>query len=154
MNSFDGRIKADAAILPAGQNSSGQNSISVYVTNTANVMLDIDGYFITPGSSTLAFFSLPPCRVVDTRGANGPLGGPTLVNRQVRDFPILQSELRHTVLRASVLTQCHRASKEPAAAGLPDRLAGRVATTCRFHFERSHRSDYGQRRDRPGRNQR
>jgi hypothetical protein len=91
MNSFDGRTKADAAILPAGQNSSGQNSISIYVTNTANVILDIDGYFITPGSGTLAFFSLPPCRVVDTRGANGPLGGPALVNRQVRDFPILQS---------------------------------------------------------------
>jgi hypothetical protein len=87
MNSFDGRTKADAAIVPAGQSS----SVSVYVTDTANVILDINGYFTTPGSSTLAFFSLPPCRIVDTRGANGQLGGPILANGQVRDFPLLQS---------------------------------------------------------------
>ncbi len=87
MNSFDGRTKADAAIVPAGQSS----SVSIYVTNTANVIIDIDGYFTTPGSSTLAFFSLPPCRIVDTRGANGPLGGPILANGHIRDFPILQS---------------------------------------------------------------
>ncbi len=87
MNSGDGRTKANAAILPAGDNS----SVSVYVTQTADVILDINGYFVTPSSNTLAFFSLPPCRVVDTRGTNGDLGGPILANRQVRDFPILEA---------------------------------------------------------------
>jgi hypothetical protein len=90
MNS-DGRVKADAAILTAGQNSLGQNSVSIYVTDTSNVILDINGYFKTPGSGTLAFFSLPPCRIVDTRGAPGQFGGPSLANGVARDFPILQS---------------------------------------------------------------
>jgi len=64
MNSPDGRIKANAAIVPAG-NPSG--SVSVYVTNTTNVILDIDGYFAQPGSGTYQFYPLTPCRIVDTR---------------------------------------------------------------------------------------
>jgi len=84
LNSADGRVKANAVVLPAGDNS----AISIYATDTTDVIVDIDGYFIAPGSSTLAFFSLPPCRVADTRGADGPLGGPMLLNGQVRDFPV------------------------------------------------------------------
>jgi Pro-kumamolisin, activation domain/Divergent InlB B-repeat domain len=87
LNSGDGRVKANAAIVPAGSNA----SVSVYVTNTSDVLLDIDGYFIPSSTSTLAFFTLPPCRIVDTRGPNGPLGGPYLLNQQTRDFPILQA---------------------------------------------------------------
>ena len=64
LNSPDGRIKANAAIVPAGTPS---GSVSVYVTDTTNVILDIDGYFEASGGSTLAFYTLPPCRVVDTR---------------------------------------------------------------------------------------
>src|SRR6202000_1377722 len=41
MNSLDGRIKADAAIVGAG--SAG--AVDVFVNNTANVILDINGYF-------------------------------------------------------------------------------------------------------------
>ena len=44
LNSFDGRIKANAAILPAGTSS----SVSVFVSNTADAILDINGYFIAP----------------------------------------------------------------------------------------------------------
>jgi xanthomonalisin len=87
LNSYDGRVKANAAILPAG---SGE-AVSVYVTDTSDILLDIDGYFVPTTSSTLAFFSLTPCRVVDTRNTNGPLGGPILTNEQVRTFPVLQS---------------------------------------------------------------
>jgi hypothetical protein len=87
MNSFDGRIKANAVILPAGDTA----SVSVFVSNTADVVLDIDGYFISPSASTVAFFSLPPCRVIDTRNANGPLGGPILQKNQSREFPILDA---------------------------------------------------------------
>ena len=87
MNSGDGRTKADATIVPAGDSS----SVSIYVTDTANIILDINGYFVAPGSSTLAFFPVSPCRVVDTRGANGDLGGPVLQNGQARSFPILEA---------------------------------------------------------------
>jgi len=88
LNSYDGRVKANAAIVPAGGDNA---SVSVYVTDTSDVILDIDGYFIPSSSSTLAFFTLPPCRIADTRGADGPLGGPYLQNQQTRDFPILQA---------------------------------------------------------------
>ena len=89
MNSFDGRTKADAAILPAGVSG----GVSVFVTDTANVILDIDGYFAPATSSTLAFYSVPPCRVADTRSSSYPqgLGTPHLSGGVARDFPVLNS---------------------------------------------------------------
>ena len=54
-------------------------------------VIDIDGYFELAGSSTLAFYPLIPCRVLDTRNSNGPLGGPFLTSGQERDFPVLSS---------------------------------------------------------------
>jgi uncharacterized repeat protein (TIGR03803 family) len=87
MNSLDGRIKANAAIVPAGTNG----AVSVYVNNTSNVLIDIDGYFAPVSSSTLQFFPLTPCRVVDTRNPNGDLAGPFLNANQERDFPVLES---------------------------------------------------------------
>jgi YVTN family beta-propeller protein len=87
MNSLDGRIKANAAIVPAGY----QGQVSVFVNDSSDVVLDIDGYFTAPGSSTLAFYPLAPCRIVDTRNTNGDLGGPFLNQDQQRDFPVLES---------------------------------------------------------------
>ncbi len=84
MNSLDGRVKANAAIVPAGAG----NAVSVFVTNTTNVLIDINAYFAPVSPSTLAFFPLTPCRVVDTRNANGSLGGPFLQGGQERDFPV------------------------------------------------------------------
>ena len=68
LNSLDGRIKANAAIMPAG--TSGE--ISVYATNTTNVIVDVNGYFAPVSGSTLAFYPLPPCRVADTRHSTYP----------------------------------------------------------------------------------
>jgi DNA-binding beta-propeller fold protein YncE len=87
MNSLDGRIKANAAVVPAGLGG----AVNVYVSNTADVVLDIDGYFVPTSGSTLAFYPLTPCRVLDTRNANGDLGGPFLSGGQERDFPLLES---------------------------------------------------------------
>ena len=80
LNSTDGRIKANAAIVPAGTNG----AVSVYVSNTTNVILDIDGYFAPPGSDTYQFYPLTPCRIVDTRGGDGGI----LRARTERDYPI------------------------------------------------------------------
>jgi YVTN family beta-propeller protein len=87
LNSLDGRVKANAAIVPAGAGG----AVSVYATNSTNVILDINGYFLPPAGSTLQFYSLAPCRVVDTRNARGALGGPSLSGGQARDFPVLAS---------------------------------------------------------------
>jgi uncharacterized repeat protein (TIGR03803 family) len=87
MNS-DGRTKANAAIVPAG--TSG--AVSVYVTDTTDVLLDINGYFTSATPAvTYEFYPLPPCRLVDTRGTNGHLGGPYLQGAVERDFPLLES---------------------------------------------------------------
>jgi hypothetical protein len=37
----------------------------------------------------LDFYTLAPCRIVDTRNTNGPLGGPVMSAGQVRSFPVL-----------------------------------------------------------------
>src|SRR5271157_4596203 len=87
LNSFDGRVKANAAIVPAGASA----AVSVYVTNTTDLVLDIDGYFAPVSNSTLAFYPLPPCRVADTRNASGDLGGPYLTGGKERDFPMLEA---------------------------------------------------------------
>ncbi len=90
LNSYDGRVKANAAIVPAGTPS---GSVSVYVTDTTNVILDINGYFIDT-SGTLQFYPLTPCRVVDTRaGSQEPqgLGPPSFSAMEVRPLPILTS---------------------------------------------------------------
>jgi hypothetical protein len=89
LNSLDGRIKANAAIIPAG--ASGE--ISVYASNTTNVIVDVNGYFAPVSSSTLAFYPLTPCRVADTRHSTYPpgLGPPYLTGGQERAFPILNA---------------------------------------------------------------
>jgi len=85
LNSVDGRIKSNAAIVPAGS----EGAISIYATDTTHVILDINGYFV-PATDTaaLAFYPVTPCRIVDTRNADGPLGGPSLAANSTRSFPI------------------------------------------------------------------
>ncbi len=88
LNSFDGRIKAVAAIVPAGANG----GLCAFVTDDTDFVLDINGYFVpaaNPGA--LAFYPVTPCRLVDTRNAAGPLGGPNLAAQETRTFPILSS---------------------------------------------------------------
>ena len=89
VNSPDGRVKANAAIVPAGTNG----GVNIYATNTTNVVLDINGYFAPVSGSTLEFYPLPPCRVADTRQSSFPpgLGPPSLTGGQPRDFPILNA---------------------------------------------------------------
>ena len=89
LNSLDGRIKANAAIIPAG--TSGE--ISVYAAATTNVIVDVNGYFAPVSGSTLAFYPLTPCRVADTRNNSYPQGlGPPFLNAgQERQFPILNA---------------------------------------------------------------
>ncbi len=92
LNSVDGRVVANAAIVPAG--TSG--SISAYVTGHTDLILDINGYFAAPngqgnGSNPSIFATTTPCRALDTRNGAGPLGGPGLPANSTRDFPIPSS---------------------------------------------------------------
>ena len=88
MNS-DGRVKANAAIVSAGVSG----GVSVFVANTSDVVLDIDGYFAPASQSTLEFYPLAPCRVADTRNSGEPqgLGPPSLSAGVPRNFPVLDA---------------------------------------------------------------
>ena len=99
-------------------------AVSVYVTNTTNVVLDINGYFAPVSASTLAFYPLTPCRVADTRKASFPpgLGPPYLQGIQEREFPILNAtSLQHSLHRSRLFAELLRGA--PRAAGLHDGLA-------------------------------
>jgi len=85
----DGRVKANAAITPAGTNG----GVSVFASDATQLILDIDGYFVPAGTSAsgLEFFPVTPCRVADTRNAMGSLGGPSLEANTARAFPVQSS---------------------------------------------------------------
>ncbi len=84
----DGRIKANAAIVPAGANG----GVSVFATNPTHLVMDISGYFVPAASASgLQFYALPPCRIADTRGTDGNSGGPSLTGGRNRDFAVLSS---------------------------------------------------------------
>ncbi|MFL6415758.1 MAG: hypothetical protein ACJ74Y_08830 [Bryobacteraceae bacterium] len=86
LNSYDGRTKADAAIVPAGENG----AISVFATDPTHLVIDINGYFVPDSDQTaLAFYPISPCRLVDTREAAGALGAPILGAGEERRFPVL-----------------------------------------------------------------
>ncbi len=85
LNSWTGKVVANAAIVPAGTNE----SISVYVSNPTDVILDGNGYFAPPGSTgSLTFYAVTPCRVADTRNPAGPFGGPEMAAATTRSFAI------------------------------------------------------------------
>ncbi|MEO8372887.1 MAG: BACON domain-containing protein, partial [Candidatus Solibacter sp.] len=88
LSSTDARVKADMAIVAAGING----SISIAASQTTNVVVDINGYFVpASGASDLAFYPVTPCRLVDTRIGTGALAGPAIVASQNRTFPVLSS---------------------------------------------------------------
>ena len=86
LNSYDGRTKANAAIVPAGING----AVSGFTTDDTELIIDVNGYFVSASdSSALAFYPVAPCRLMDTRGAAGQLGAPTLVAQQERACTLL-----------------------------------------------------------------
>lgn len=64
LNSYNGTVVANAAIVPAGSNG----DISVYSSDQTDIILDINGYFAPPGGAGgLSLYNLAPCRVSDSR---------------------------------------------------------------------------------------
>jgi hypothetical protein len=83
LNSLDGRVKANAAIVPAGAGG----AVSVFVTDPSDVVLDINGYFVpVSGANGLSFYPVTPCRIADTRNATGPFGAPSISAGGTRTF--------------------------------------------------------------------
>jgi hypothetical protein len=87
LNSDNGQVVANAAIVPAGTGG----GVTAYVTDQTNLITDINGYFTSTPSTPLVFTTVTPCRVADTRNANGPFGGPVMSANSTRSFPIPNS---------------------------------------------------------------
>lgn len=73
LNSWDGQVVPNTAIVPAGSNG----EISVFASDDTDIIIDISGYFSAPGQSGgLRFYPQTPCRVVDTRLIAAPVPFP------------------------------------------------------------------------------
>ncbi|HEX5718186.1 MAG TPA: M12 family metallo-peptidase [Thermoanaerobaculia bacterium] len=73
------------AVTPA--RSTGKVAVAVTNPNAQSSSL-ADGFFYSPPPTLSDFYTLTPCRVVDTRNAIGSRGGPVLSPSQIRTFPI------------------------------------------------------------------
>ncbi len=73
VNSSTGATVANAALDAAGTNG----AISVYTSDPTDLVIDINGYFITASDPTaLSYYPLTPCRAADTRLTTlGPISG-------------------------------------------------------------------------------
>ena len=87
LNSYNGLVVANAAIVPAGTSAFG-SGVNVYVSDATDVILDIDGYFASPQTAgALAYYPVTPCRIVDTRSATSAFG-PYLSAGTIRSFAL------------------------------------------------------------------
>ena len=89
LNSVDGRIKSNAAIIQAGTGG----RVSFYASAPTDLIVDINGYFtsVATDANSLSFYPLAPCRIIDTRNATGTFGGPSLMGGVTRTIPVLSS---------------------------------------------------------------
>ena len=71
-------------------NNKGQPSLkAVAILALAGLGIVLAAADVYGQAGPYGFFPLPPCRVVDTRNANGPSGGPVLAANTARSFPII-----------------------------------------------------------------
>ena len=63
-------------------------AVAVAVTTDPGTGSKANAFFYTPPRVATDFYSLPPCRALDTRNPNGPLGGPVLSPGQQRLFKV------------------------------------------------------------------
>jgi hypothetical protein len=82
LNALTGVMTSNAAIVAVGTGG----AVNIFVTDPADVVVSVQGYFAPPDGLGLGFYPVPPCRAADTRNAAGPLGGPAAVG--VRLFPL------------------------------------------------------------------
>jgi hypothetical protein len=89
LNDLNGTVVANAAILRAGTDG----AFNAYVTDATHMVVDLNGYFAPPGSpGALSFYPVAPCRIFDTRLADGSFGGPVMAADGAREFNVRASE--------------------------------------------------------------
>ncbi len=75
INAPTGTVTANAAIVPSGEGG----AISAFVTDTTDLMIDVNGYYSTIGSQSTTtgrwFIPITPRRILDTRISGGMFTG-------------------------------------------------------------------------------
>lgn len=79
-------VNANTLRAVTGAHAAG--TVSVQVTSGVQSTSLSNAFFYSPPPATSSFYTLAPCRVLDTRNANGPLGGPGLAPSAVRTFDL------------------------------------------------------------------
>jgi hypothetical protein len=80
-------VFVNASTLTATTGAHATGAVSVVVTNPDTQTGTLaNGYFYAPPATAAKFFSLAPCRIVDTRSA--PTGGPALAANTTRTFAV------------------------------------------------------------------
>ncbi len=70
------------------------NAVNVLASNTSDLIIDVNGYFMAPMARELLYHPITPCRAVDTRASQGKFGafGPPAVTAIMdREFPLASS---------------------------------------------------------------
>ena len=145
LNSWTGKVVANAALVPAGTGG----SISVFAEDATDVILDTNGYFGLPGAAALNFYPVAPCRVADTRGGNGPFGGPKMDAAASRSFPIPSSGCGYSGDGGGLLRERDRSAGWNAV--LLDSVAHGRRPSAGFNAQLLGRGGGGQRGHHPGR---
>jgi len=80
-------VNATTITAVAPPHATGAMRITVTNTGSASGFRD-NAFFYSPPATASAFNTLTPCRIVDTRNAAGPLGGPALAANATRVFTV------------------------------------------------------------------
>jgi len=85
-------VVTGAGTITALTGAHATGKVDVVVTGGGGAAATLGGsFFYSPAPVATGFYSVAPCRVVDTRNASGPQGGPALAGSQTRIFPIAGS---------------------------------------------------------------
>ena len=144
MNSYDGRVKANAAIVAAG--TSGSIDVFASTPISTGLIIDIDGYFVPSTSSSLAFYPITPCRLVDTDPAPLLDRWPDLSCRQAD--PLVSAPVRHVQYPfecAGLLVERYGDATQRGKPRLPGVISHRAETTWYVYFECTRWNDHERR---------
>jgi uncharacterized repeat protein (TIGR03803 family) len=78
----------DTITFTAGASGTVDLSVTVTITATGCSSTGNQSITINPVGTVLRFFTITPCRLIDTRRPDGTYGGPALSGGTQRDFPI------------------------------------------------------------------
>ena len=150
LNSLDGRIKANAAIVPAGTHPEARQRVCQqhHQRGAGHQRLLRGQQQLDAG--VLSADAVPRGRhAQEHRDMPSGLGAPSLVAGTERDFPILERLRQHGSLRysldgAGVFAELHGGAAGGGDPGLSDGVAAGRDQAAGFHAERSDGNDCGQ----------